>query len=136
MSSAHLIHVLSMCQHFFHFNTNRKPTNIVVLKKYLYLSDLDTDCLKQFSMTALLVNSVILALDHTTTRLWSRSPPMVYRDYRASGDHAEMVTSIRKTSRSRNVKFGIQVGSDWPQMGQIWDFLKSVSLHFCYHGPN
>ena len=23
-----------------------------------------------------------------------------------------------------------QIGSDWPQMGQIWDFLKSVSVHF------
>ena len=27
----------------------------------------------------------------------------------------------------RDVKFGIQIGSDWPQMGQIWDFLRSVS---------
>ena len=29
-----------------------------------------------------------------------------------------------------DVKFGIQIGSDWPQMGQIWDFLRSVSVHF------
>ena len=30
----------------------------------------------------------------------------------------------------RDVKFGIQIGSDWPQMGQILEFLRSVSLHF------
>ena len=27
-------------------------------------------------------------------------------------------------------KFDIQIGSDWPEMGQIWDFLRSVSVHF------
>ena len=31
---------------------------------------------------------------------------------------------------SRDVRFGIQIVSDWPQMGQIWDFLRSVSVHF------
>ena len=30
----------------------------------------------------------------------------------------------------RDVKFGIQTGSDWPQIGQIWDFLKSVFSTF------
>ena len=30
----------------------------------------------------------------------------------------------------RDVKFAIQIGSDWPQMGQFWDFLRSVSVHF------
>ena len=32
----------------------------------------------------------------------------------------------------RDVKFAIRIGSDyyWPQMGQIWDFLRSVSVHF------
>ena len=25
-------------------------------------------------------------------------------------------------------KFAIQIGSDWPQIGQIWDFLRSVSV--------
>ena len=30
----------------------------------------------------------------------------------------------------RDVKFGIQIESDWPQMGQIWDFLRSGSVHF------
>ena len=33
-------------------------------------------------------------------------------------------------AQRRDVKFGIQIGSDWPQMGQIWDFLRSVSVHF------
>ena len=28
------------------------------------------------------------------------------------------------------VKFGIQIRSDWPLMGQIWDFFRSVSVHF------
>ena len=28
-----------------------------------------------------------------------------------------------------DVTFGDQFGSDWSQMGQIWDFLKSVSVH-------
>ena len=27
----------------------------------------------------------------------------------------------------RDVKFGIQIGSYWPQMGQIWDFKISFS---------
>ena len=31
---------------------------------------------------------------------------------------------------SKDVKFGIQSGSDWAQMGQILDFLRSVSVHF------
>ena len=26
--------------------------------------------------------------------------------------------------------FDIQTESDWPQMGQIWDFLRSVSVYF------
>ena len=33
-------------------------------------------------------------------------------------------------SQTRNVKFDIQIGSDWLQMGRIWDFLRSVSEHF------
>ena len=32
--------------------------------------------------------------------------------------------------QTSDVKFAIQIGSDWPQMGQIWDFLRSVSVHF------
>ena len=31
---------------------------------------------------------------------------------------------------NRDVKFGIQIGSSWSKMGQIWDFLRSVSVHF------
>ena len=31
---------------------------------------------------------------------------------------------------TRDVKFGNQIGSDWPQMGQIVDFLRSDSVHF------
>ena len=31
---------------------------------------------------------------------------------------------------SRAVKFVIQIASVWLQMGQIWDFLRSVSVHF------
>jgi len=27
--------------------------------------------------------------------------------------------------------FAIQIGSDWPQMGQILDFIRSVSVHWC-----
>ena len=30
----------------------------------------------------------------------------------------------------RAIKFGIRIGSDWPQMGQIWEFLRSLSVHF------
>ena len=30
----------------------------------------------------------------------------------------------------RDVKFDIQIGYDCPQMGQIWDFLTSVSVYF------
>ena len=31
---------------------------------------------------------------------------------------------------ARDVKFGIKTRSDWPKMGQIWDFLGSISVHF------
>ena len=31
---------------------------------------------------------------------------------------------------SRDVKFGIEIGAHWPQIGQIWDFYRSVSVHF------
>ena len=31
---------------------------------------------------------------------------------------------------SRSDKFRIQIGSDWSQMGQIWNFLFSVSVHY------
>ena len=30
----------------------------------------------------------------------------------------------------RDVKVAIQIGSGWTQMGKIWDFLRSVSVHF------
>ena len=42
-------------------------------------------------------------------------------------DDCEIEETIDLT---KDVKFGIQIGSDWPQMGQIWDFLISVSVHF------
>ena len=29
---------------------------------------------------------------------------------------------VEEISSNSNVKLGIQIGSDWPQMGQIWDF--------------
>ena len=29
-----------------------------------------------------------------------------------------------------DVKFGIKIESDWPQIGQIWELLRSVSVHF------
>ena len=34
------------------------------------------------------------------------------------------------TRQLREGEFGNRIGSDWPQMGQMWDFLKSVSVHF------
>ena len=29
----------------------------------------------------------------------------------------------------RDVKFGIQIGPGWPQIGQIWDILRSILVH-------
>ena len=29
-----------------------------------------------------------------------------------------------------DLKFGIQIGSDWPEMGQMWDILRSALVHF------
>ena len=40
------------------------------------------------------------------------------------------LTDSRITSETRDAKFGIQIGLDWPQIGKIWDFLRSVSVHF------
>ena len=31
---------------------------------------------------------------------------------------------------ARDIKFGIQNGSDWSQMGPIWDFLRPLSVQF------
>ena len=39
-------------------------------------------------------------------------------------------SQIKTHLQPGDVKFGIQIGSDWHQMGQIWDFLRSVSVHF------
>ena len=38
-------------------------------------------------------------------------------------------------TEARGVEFGIRIGSDWPQMGQICYFLRSVFSTFwlCYH---
>ena len=33
-----------------------------------------------------------------------------------------------KQLKGRDVKFVIQIGSDWHQMGNIWDFLRLVSV--------
>ena len=46
--------------------------------------------------------------------------------------HFEAKPTIPATSSqpARGVKFDIQIGSDWPQMGQIWDFLRSVLIRF------
>ena len=30
----------------------------------------------------------------------------------------------------RDIKLGNRIGSDWSQRGKIWDFLRSVSVHF------
>ena len=51
-----------------------------------------------------------------------------------SDDHDETSVVIRAdkddlltaVSKLKCVKFVIQIGSDWPQMGQICDFLTSV----------
>ena len=37
---------------------------------------------------------------------------------------------ISHTVTHRDIKFDIPIGSDWPQMGQIFGFLRSVSVHF------
>ena len=34
------------------------------------------------------------------------------------------------TENIRVVKFGIQIESDWPQMGQMWTFKRPESVHF------
>ena len=39
------------------------------------------------------------------------------------------VPQAREQTRDDN--FAIQIGSDWPQMGQIWDFFRSDSVRFC-----
>ena len=42
---------------------------------------------------------------------------------------------MKTSSDNSHFKFGIQIGSDVPQMGQIWDFLRSVSVHFGAGAP-
>ena len=43
----------------------------------------------------------------------------------------DLVSGTGGPGWARNVKFGFQIGSDWPQVGQILDFfLRSVSVNF------
>ena len=59
-----------------------------------------------------------------------------YIELRKDKNHQSILCTRRinvKLSYSpftENVKFGIQIGSHRPKMGQIWDFLRSVSVHF------
>ena len=39
------------------------------------------------------------------------------------------ILCTRAATSNRDIKFSIQIGSDWSKMGQIWDFLTSVSVH-------
>ena len=43
-------------------------------------------------------------------------------------------TRHNRNVQNRGVKFWHQIGSDWPQMGQTWDFLRSFSVHFGFWG--
>ena len=50
--------------------------------------------------------------------------------YQAYNSHMPYGYERVRIVHPRIIKFGIQIGSDWPKMGQIWDFLRSVSVHF------
>ena len=54
------------------------------------------------------------------------------------GSHWPEIGQIWDFLRSVSVHFGwtIKLGSDWPQMGQIWDFLRSISVHLGSTHPN
>ena len=45
--------------------------------------------------------------------------------YNSNNHDIKLISPVPK-----GFKFGIQIGSDWPQMGQICDFLRSVLVHF------
>ena len=42
-----------------------------------------------------------------------------------------MLLLLRFKEMIRDAKFGIQIGLDWPQMGQICDFLRSLVKPKC-----
>ena len=48
----------------------------------------------------------------------------------ASTEMMRQGTQQKTQNTHRAVKFSIQIVSDWPQMGQIWDFVRWVSVHF------
>ena len=49
-------------------------------------------------------------------------------------DPLTIMDSTGRTIATRSGSLALQIaglaGSDWPQFGQIWDFLRSVSVHF------
>ena len=49
---------------------------------------------------------------------------------RVNMGNCDRLKLTEKACDSWNVKFDIEIGSDWTQMGPIWDFLRSVSVHF------
>ena len=55
---------------------------------------------------------------------WHSDVTQVNRTYK----NADVINN--QAAVTRDVKCGIQIGSDCPQTGQIWDFLRSVSVHF------
>ena len=40
----------------------------------------------------------------------------------ANSVDVETKPEMTEDMTARDVKFGIQIGSDWPKIGQIWDF--------------
>ena len=40
----------------------------------------------------------------------------------SKGGSEESVRARDSVHQGYKIKFGIQIGSDWPQMRQIWDF--------------
>ena len=63
--------------------------------------------------------------------IWGQSDPLRNQTYHPwfiqpcwLFSHSTVQTKLY----SRDVRFGIEIGSDCPQMGQIWDFLRSVLM--------
>ena len=44
--------------------------------------------------------------------------------------YKDLTTGTQLSDRFSHVKFRFQNGEDWPQMGQIYDFFTSGSVHF------
>ena len=81
-------------------------------------------------------------MSHQPVPIWVTIWHLLLKSVRDVVTYLILISIVSMTTRSvitpsnRDGKFGIQIRSDWPEMGQIWGFLRSVSVHFGSESQN